>query len=101
MANETDTKSTSLDLLSNLVAKAMKAGASAADAVTRYGVALSVSQRLGKREDLERSEGQDMGLRVFVGKQQAMVATPTTVLSVFISDPPVCLRRDCSSHLAF
>ena len=40
MANETDTKSTSLDLLSNLVAKAMKAGASAADAVTRYGVAL-------------------------------------------------------------
>ena len=78
MANETDTKSTSLDLLSNLVAKAMKAGASAADAVTRYGVALSVSQRLGKCEDLERSEGQDMGLRVFVGKQQAMVATSET-----------------------
>ena len=78
MANETDTKSTSLDLLSSLVAKAMKAGASAADAVTSNGVALSVSQRLGKREDLERSEGTDLGLRVFVGKQQAMVASTET-----------------------
>lgn len=75
---ETDTKSTSLDLLSTLVAKAMKAGASAADAVTSNGVALSVSQRMGKREDLERSEGTDLGLRVFVGKQQAMVASTET-----------------------
>ena len=78
MVNETDTKSTSLNLLSSLVAKAMKAGASAADAVTSNGVALSVSQRLGKREDLERSEGTDLGLRLFVGKQQAMVASTET-----------------------
>ena len=78
MANEADTKPTSLDLLSTLVAKAMKAGASAADAVTSNGVSLSVTQRLGKREDLERAEGTDLGLRVFVGKQQAMVASTET-----------------------
>ncbi|MBT4711562.1 MAG: TldD/PmbA family protein [Alphaproteobacteria bacterium] len=78
MANEADTKPTSLDLLSTLVAKAMKAGASAADAVTSNGVSLSVTQRLGKREDLERAEGTDLGLRVFMGKQQAMVASTET-----------------------
>ncbi|MBT5860191.1 MAG: TldD/PmbA family protein [Alphaproteobacteria bacterium] len=78
MANEADTKPTSLDLLSTLVAKAMKAGASAADAVTSNGVSLSVTQRLGKREDLERAEGTDLGLRGFMGKQQAMVASTET-----------------------
>ena len=75
MATETTTKIPPLDLLSDLLAKAKRAGADAADAVTSEGVALSVTQRLGKREDLERSEGQDIGLRVFVGKQQAIVST--------------------------
>ena len=28
------------------------------------------------------------------------VSTPTTVLKVFILDPPVCPRRACTSHLA-
>ncbi len=75
MTTETTTKISPLDLLSDLLAKAKRAGADAADAVTSNGVALSVTQRLGKREDLERSEGQDIGLRVFVGKQQAIVST--------------------------
>jgi PmbA protein len=36
---------------------------------------LSVARRLGKIEQLERAEGFDLGLRVFVGKRQAIVST--------------------------
>jgi PmbA protein len=64
-----------LNLLHDLVAKAKKAGADAADAIAVVGTSLSHTRRLGKTEKLERSEGQDLGLRVLVGKQQAMVSS--------------------------
>lgn len=64
-----------LDLLSDLVAKAKRAGADAADAVFVEGVSVSHARRLGKLEKLERAEGHDMGLRVFVGKRQAVVSS--------------------------
>src|SRR6266446_5764911 len=64
-----------IDLLQDLVARARKAGADAADAVLFNGVSLSHARRLGKVEKLERSEGQDLGLRVLVGKRQAMVSS--------------------------
>ncbi|MDE0940922.1 MAG: TldD/PmbA family protein [Alphaproteobacteria bacterium] len=64
-----------LDILSDLVAKAKKAGADAADAVMFESASLEVSYRLGKREDLERSESRDLGLRVFKGKKQAIVSS--------------------------
>src|SRR5215475_10455738 len=64
-----------IDLLQDLVARARKAGAEAADAVLFEGVSLSHARRLGKTERLERSEGQDLGLRVLVGKQQAIVSS--------------------------
>jgi len=54
---------------------ATRGGAEAADAVLLEGTSLSASCRLGKPEDLERSEGQDMGLRVFIGRQQASVSS--------------------------
>ena len=75
MTIETDTDTQPIDLLGDLVASAKRAGADAADAVLSTGTSLSVTQRLGEREDLERAEGQDIGLRVFIGKQQAMVST--------------------------
>ena len=62
-------------ILATLLEKAKKAGADAADAVVVHGISLSASYRLGKAEDLERSEGRDLGLRVFLGHQQAMVST--------------------------
>ena len=62
-----------IDLLQDLVGRARRAGADAADAVFFEGISLSHARRLGKTEKLERSEGQDLGLRVLVGKQQAMV----------------------------
>src|SRR3546814_12443055 len=65
-----------LTLLEDLLARAAKAGADAADAVWVQGTSLSHAQRLGEIEKLERSEGQDLGLRVFVGKRQAAVSSP-------------------------
>jgi len=64
-----------IDLLQDLVARARTAGADAADAVLFEGVSLSHARRLGKVEKLERSESQDLGLRVLVGRQQAIVSS--------------------------
>jgi len=64
-----------IDLLQDLVACARRAGADAADAVLFEGVSLSHARRLGKTEKLERSESQDLGLRVLVGKRQAIVSS--------------------------
>jgi PmbA protein len=64
-----------IDLLQDLVARAKRAGADTADAVLVEGTSLSHARRLGKTEKLERSEGQDLGLRVLVGKQQAIVSS--------------------------
>jgi PmbA protein len=65
----------SLDLLTDLVSKARKAGADSADAVMFKSAHLGLRQRLGKPEMLERSESQDLGLRVMVGKRQASVSS--------------------------
>ena len=64
-----------LDLLQDLIARARRAGADAADAVLFEGTSLSHARRLGKTEKLERSEGHDLGLRVFIGRQQAIVSS--------------------------
>ncbi len=64
-----------LELLSDLVAKAKQGGADAADAVLFESTSLEVSYRLGAREDLERSESKDLGLRVFMGQKQAIVSS--------------------------
>jgi PmbA protein len=65
----------SLDLVSDLIARARRAGADAADAVLLAGTALAVQRRLGKTEHLNRAEGRDLGLRVFVGKRSAVVSS--------------------------
>src|SRR5438270_1834034 len=64
-----------IDLLQDVVGRALKAGADAADAVLFEGTSLLHARRLGKVEKLERSESRDLGLRVLVGKQQAMVSS--------------------------
>ncbi|GMV61563.1 MAG: peptide maturation [Parvibaculum sp.] len=66
---------TVLDIAAMLVERARKAGAEAAEAVVLEGTSLGVSWRLGKLEDVERSEGRDIGLRVFIGKKQASVSS--------------------------
>ncbi|WP_316978391.1 TldD/PmbA family protein [Shumkonia mesophila] len=64
-----------LDRLQDLIGKARAAGADAADAVLISGTSLSVARRLGKPEHLERSEEADVGLRVFIGRRQAIVSS--------------------------
>jgi PmbA protein len=66
---------TVLNMLNDLVGKARKKGADAGDAVHVISTSLSVAQRLANPEKLERSENSDIGLRVFVGKRQAIVST--------------------------
>lgn len=57
------------------VQKILRAGAEAAEAILVEGTSVSVSWHGGKLESLERSEGGELGIRVFVGKKQASVAT--------------------------
>lgn len=63
-----------LNRLEDLLKAARAAGADAADAVYVEGDSLSHSQRLGAVEMIERAEGRDLGLRVFVGRRQASVS---------------------------
>lgn len=72
---QTASPSSELDKLQDLLQNARKAGATAADTVLVEGTSLSVAWRGGALESLERAEGTDLGLRVFVGKQQAVVST--------------------------
>ncbi len=64
-----------LPLLDDLIKRARKAGADAADAVLFHAASISHAQRLGKVEKLERAEGYDLGLRVLLGKRQAIVSS--------------------------
>ncbi len=63
------------DLAQRLVEAAGRAGADAADAVAVRGVAQSIEIRDGNVEESERSEGDDVGLRVLVGRRQAVVSS--------------------------
>lgn len=64
-----------LSLLTDLIAKAQALGADAADAVMVDSRSLGISRRLGEPEHVERSEEHDLGLRVLIGKRQAMVSS--------------------------
>ncbi|HYC73425.1 TldD/PmbA family protein [Brevundimonas sp.] len=66
--------SASPDILSDLVAAALKTGAHAAEAVSAERAALSIGVRNGELEDVEREESRDLGLRVFIGRRQATVS---------------------------
>ncbi|MXO75162.1 TldD/PmbA family protein [Altererythrobacter aerius] len=64
-----------IDSAAALVATARRHGADGADAVARASSAQSVSVRLGALEDIDRSEGVEIGLRAFVGNRSASVST--------------------------
>ncbi|MFZ5690387.1 MAG: TldD/PmbA family protein [Pseudomonadota bacterium] len=63
------------NLAEGLVRAAQKAGADAADAIAIRSVSIGVDIRDGAVEESERSESDDVGLRVFVGHKQAVVST--------------------------
>ncbi len=63
------------DRAERLVKAARAAGADAADAVAVRGLSQSIEVRDGQVEESESSEGDDLGLRVLVGRRQAVVST--------------------------
>ena len=63
------------DRAERLVKAARAAGADAADAVAVRAMSLAIEVRDGKIEESERAEGDDLGLRVLVGRRQAVVST--------------------------
>ena len=58
-----------------LVDDAVRAGADAADVLYAGNRSTSIHVRLGKLEDVSRSEAEEIGLRVFVGARSASVAS--------------------------
>jgi PmbA protein len=63
------------DRVATLVSAATAAGGDAADALYVGDASTSVALRLGKLEDVARSEGEEIGLRVFVGQRSASVSS--------------------------
>jgi len=66
------------DLTDALIAAARKAGAGAADAIAMRGQSVIVDMRGGTLEQAERAEGTDIGLRVLMGRRQAVVSASDT-----------------------
>jgi PmbA protein len=62
-------------LVADVVAMAMKAGASDAEAVAREGDEFSVNVRMGEVETLKESGSRGLGLRVFRGKRTGSAST--------------------------
>ncbi len=58
-----------------LIERARRHGADEADAVFVAESSESIQVRLGKLEDVERSESEHIGLRVFVGKRSASIGS--------------------------
>jgi PmbA protein len=63
------------ELAERLVTAARRAGADTADAVAVRSMSLSVEIREGAVEESQRSESDDVGLRVLVGRRQSVVST--------------------------
>ncbi|MDD9900388.1 MAG: TldD/PmbA family protein [Alphaproteobacteria bacterium] len=63
------------DVLGDVLKKAQAAGATAADALLVDSASVSIMRRMGKPESVTRSEECEIGLRVFVGKRQALVSS--------------------------
>ena len=64
-----------IDRAERLVIAARAAGADAADVVVLRTMSLGIEVRDGRVEESESSEGDEIGLRVLVGRRQAMVST--------------------------
>ena len=59
----------------DLVSRARRAGADASDVIYIGSASKDVQMRMGALEDVQSSEGEEIGLRVFVGKRSASAST--------------------------
>src|SRR5215471_1746865 len=67
VATETDLR----DIATDVVARAMKSGATAAESMVREGTEFSTVVRLGQVETLKEAGSRGLGLRVFLGRRAA------------------------------
>lgn len=81
------------DTVSALVEAARRAGADAADAVAVRSRSAGVSVRMGKVENTSASEGDDMSLRVFVGKRIASVSATASSDVNALAERAVAMAR--------
>ena len=79
-----------------LIDAAKRAGADAVDTMVATGSSLSIEVREGKLEQAERSEGIDLGLRVFVGQRQAQVSSSDsrTETLITMAERAVAMARE-------
>jgi PmbA protein len=82
--------------LSDLVAAARKAGADAADALYHGDRSTDVHVRLGALENVDQSEGEEIGLRVFVGQRSASVSASDLATDSLraLADRAVAMARE-------
>jgi PmbA protein len=71
MLNSEQAKDRAVDLVS----RARRAGADASDVLYVGDASTQVQMRLGALEDVQRSEGEEIGLRAFVGRRSASAST--------------------------
>ncbi len=83
------------DRAERLVKAALARGADAADAVAVRSMSLSIEVREGAVEESERAEGDDLGLRVLIGRRQAVVSTNDLAsdASVALAERAVAMAR--------
>lgn len=80
----------------DIVARARHAGADAADASLAASASIEVAVRLGKLEDVGRSEDEELSLRVFVGRRSASVSSSdlsSTAMDVLV-ERAVAMARE-------
>ena len=68
-------RESSISLINKLLEMAKQSDAVAADVVYVEDLSLTATCRLGKIETIERSEGKEIGLRLLIGRKQAIVST--------------------------
>ena len=64
-----------LSILETIAKTVRKLGADDCDAICVKSISLSIGQRMGSMEKIERSESSDIGVRVFIGQKQAIVSS--------------------------
>ena len=70
---ETESSISLAALSEKILFAAKRVGAESADSLVAYGSSTNVDVRNGALELAERSEGSDIGLRVFIGQKQAVM----------------------------
>ena len=81
------------DLVAQLVEAARRAGADAADAVAVRSRSTGVSVRLGRTENTNAAESDDVSLRVFVGRRVASVSANAASDAAALAERAVAMAR--------